>query len=101
MGQFILKRDNLKLGLVLGLLTPVIGILVFYLWRFSSYTFQEFWLNLQSNRNLVTSIAVICMFLNIVVFTLYINTRRDQTAKGVFIITVVFGIVALVFKFLG
>lgn len=103
MGQFILKRDDLKLGLVLGLLMPIIGIFIFYYWRFSSASFVEFWnyLTSQSNKNLITSLSVICMFLNVVLFTIYINTKRDQTAKGIFAVTVVFGIAALVFKFWG
>ena len=101
MGQFILKRDDLKLGLLVGLLMPLVGILVFYLWKFSSVSFGEFWSYLGSNKNLITSLSVVCLFLNVVVFTLYINTKRDETAKGVFAITVVFGIAALIFKFWG
>ena len=101
MGQFILKKDNIKLGLIIGLLMPVIGILVFYMWKFSSISFSEFWGYLTTHKNLITSLSVICLFLNVVVFTLYINTKRDQTAKGIFAITVVFGIAALVFKFWG
>ena len=101
MGQFILKRDDIKLGLIIGLLMPLIGILVFYVWKFSSVTFGEFWGYLSSHKNLITSLSVICLFLNVVVFTLYINTKRDKTAKGIFAVTVVFGIAALVFKFWG
>ena len=101
MGQFILKRDNIKIGLLIGLLMPLVGILVFYVWKFSSVSFAEFWSYLGANKNLITSISVICLFLNVVVFTLYINTKRDETAKGVFAITVVFGIAALIFKFWG
>jgi len=101
MGQFILKRDDIKLGLVIGLLMPLIGIFVFYLWKFSSVSFGEFWGYLGANKSLITSLSVICLFLNVVVFTLYINTKRDNTAKGVFAITVVFGIAALIFKFWG
>lgn len=101
MGQFILKRDNLKLGLVLGLLMPVIGVFVYYLWQFHSFSFKEFWYVLRSQKNLITSLAVICLFLNVLLFTIYINTRRDQTAKGIFAITVVFGLAAFIFKIWG
>ena len=101
MGQFILKRDDIKLGLIIGLLTPLIGIFVFYIWKFSSVSFSEFWGYLGANKSLITSLSVICLFLNVVVFTLYINTKRDKTAKGIFAITVVFGIAALIFKFWG
>jgi hypothetical protein len=101
MGQFILKRDDIKLGLVIGLLMPLLGVLLFYLWKFSSVSFSEFWDYLKTHKNLITSVSVVCLFLNVVVFTLYINTKRDQTAKGIFVVTVIFGIAALVFKFWG
>ncbi|MES2773656.1 MAG: hypothetical protein V4722_05705 [Bacteroidota bacterium] len=101
MGQFILKRDNIKLGLVLGLITPLLGVLVFYLWKFSAYSLSDFFYYLKTNKTLVTSMTMVCLFLNVVVFTLYINTRRDKTAKGVFGITVIFAIASLLFKFWG
>lgn len=101
MGQFILKKDNIRLGLIIGLLMPLLGVVIFYLWKFSSVSFSEFWDYLNTHKNLITSVSVICLFLNIVVFTLYINTKRDQTAKGIFAVTVVFGIAALVFKVWG
>jgi len=101
MGQFILKKDNHKLGLLLGLLTPMLGVLVFYLWKFSAYSWGDFFYYLKTNKNLVTSMTMVCLFLNVVVFTLYINTRKDRTAKGVFAITVVFAIASLLFKFWG
>lgn len=101
MGQFILKRDNIKLGLVLGLLTPMLGVLVFYLWKFSEYTWGDFFYYLKTNKSLITSLTMVCLFLNVVVFTVYINTRRDKTAKGVFAITVVFAIASLMYKYAG
>jgi hypothetical protein len=34
-------------------------------------------------------------------FTLYINNRRDQTGKGLFITTVIYGVVILLIKYLS
>ena len=101
MGQFILKRDNLKLGLVLGLLAPLVGIIIYYFWKIYPFTWSEFWQLLRNNKSLVTSLSMVCLFLNVVIFTLYINTRKDQTAKGIFGITVILAIASLLFKFLG
>ena len=101
MGQFILKRDNIKLGLLLGFLTPLLGVVVFYLWKFSAYSWGDFFYYLKTNKSLVTSMTMVCLFLNVVLFTLYINIRLDQTAKGIFGITVVFALAALLFKFLA
>jgi len=100
-GQFILKRDDLKLGLVLGFLSPILGIIAFYLWKFSGFPFKEFLEKVGSNKQLISSLTVISLFLNVVLFTVYINTRKDKTAKGIFIITVIFAIVSLIFKFFG
>ena len=38
----ILKKDNLKLGLILGLVGPVVGLAVVYLVSYRSFTFGEF-----------------------------------------------------------
>ena len=94
----ILKKDNLKLGLILGLFGPVIGLIVIYFLKFSSVSFKEF-LDLFINTNsLITSIGSLSLIANVVLFTIYINTHRDNTAKGIFIITLIFGIGILMLK---
>jgi hypothetical protein len=40
-----------------------------------------------------------CLVLNIALFTYYINTHRDQTAKGIFTITLLYAIASLAVKF--
>jgi hypothetical protein len=49
----------------------------------------------------VTAITIPCLLVNIILFTFYINTRRDQTAKGIFAITLVYAIASLMFKMWG
>ena len=98
MATFILKRDNLKLGLILGLLGPALGLIIIYLVKFSSYGFMEFLDYFFNDNRLITSIGALCLLANAVLFTLYINTHRDQTAKGIFATTLVYGITILVLK---
>lgn len=98
MATFILKRDNLRLGIILGLVGPVIGLVVIYLIKFSYLPFSEFIdLFLNTNR-LITSIGALCLLANAILFTFYINTHRDNTAKGIFITTLIYGIFILVLK---
>ena len=86
----ILKRDSLPLGLTLGLLGPVLGLVIVYFVKFSGFTFIEF-LDLFINTNrLITSIGSLSLLANVVLFTIYINTHRDQTAKGIFIFTLIY-----------
>ena len=99
----ILKRDNIRLGLVLGLIGPVLGLVIIYFFKedFSSLTFTEF-LDLFFNTNrLITSIGSLSLLANVILFTIYINTHRDQTAKGIFLITLIYGIGILILKILN
>jgi len=97
---FILKKDNLKLGLVLGLLGPVLGLVFvfFFSSNFRSLTFFEFVDFFFHDNRLITSIGALCLLANAVLFTIYINTHRDKTAKGIFATTLLYGITILVIK---
>jgi hypothetical protein len=97
----IFKKDNLRLGLVLGLIAPIISLFVYYFVKFyPTFSFHDFMGYIRSNKSQVTAISVPCLVLNIVLFTVYINSHRDQTAKGVFAATLIYAIVALLFKFI-
>jgi len=97
----IFKKDNLRLGLVLGLIAPIISLIVYYFVKFYPlYTVKEFFGFMQSNKTQITAISVPCLVLNIVLFTVYINSHRDKTAKGVFAATLIYAILALLFKFI-
>ena len=98
MATFILKKDNLKLGLVLGLVGPVFGLIVVYFLKFSSFSFLDFLDYFFNTRGLITSVGALCLLANAVLFTIYINTHRDNTAKGIFVTTLVYGIAILIIK---
>lgn len=98
MAAFILKRDNLKLGILLGLIGPVVGLVIIYFFRFSSVSFTEFLDAFVHTNRLITSIGALCLLANAILFTIYINTHRDRTAKGIFVTTLIYGITILVMK---
>jgi len=101
MAAMIFKKDNLKLGLILGLLGPVLGLVVIYFVSYSAFSFGEFFdLFINSNR-LITSIGSLSLLANVILFTIYINTHRDNTSKGIFLITLIYGIGILVLKILN
>ena len=94
----IFTKDNLRLGLILGLTGPIIGLVVVYFIKFSSFGFGEFLDNFIHDNRLITSIGSMSLLANAVLFTLYVNTNRDKTAKGIFIVTLIYGIGILVLK---
>jgi hypothetical protein len=61
-------------------------------------SFLEFLEQFTSSNRLITSIGSLSLLANAVLFTLYINTERDETAKGIFIATVIYGIGILILK---
>ena len=97
----ILKKDNLKLGVILGLIGPLLGLIVIYFIKFSSTSFGVFIDEFFHNNKLITSIGSLSLLANVVLFTVYVNTHRDSTAKGIFIITLIYGIAILVLKLLN
>jgi hypothetical protein len=94
----ILKKDNLRLGLALGLLGPLLGLLLIWQWKMNEISFFEFLEQFTSSNRLITSIGSLSLLANAVLFTIYINTERDETAKGIFISTVIYGIGILILK---
>jgi len=96
----ILKRDNLKLGLLLGFLLPPIVFIVIYFIKFSSYEFGDFFQTFLQESRLITFFSAWCLVANIGLFTLYINTNRYRTARGVFFVTIGYGLGFLLLKIL-
>lgn len=94
----MLKKDHLRLGLALGLLGPLLGLIVVYFIKFPSYSFKEFLDYFMHDNRMITSIGSLSLLANAILFTLYVNTSRDQTAKGIFIVTLIYGIGILVLK---
>lgn len=96
----MLKRDDIRLGLVLGFIAPIISLTVYYFVRFFPlFSVKDFFNFVSENKNQITAISVPCLVLNIALFTIYINSHRDNTAKGIFAITLVYAITALLLKF--
>ncbi|HET9056961.1 MAG TPA: hypothetical protein VFN30_08960 [Chitinophagaceae bacterium] len=98
----MLKKDNLRLGIILGIIAPFLGCVIYYFTKFfPTYGFLEFFEFLKRNRSLITVVVSLSLLANAAIFTLYINVQKDQTAKGIFIVTVVYGIAALLYRLLG
>ncbi|HXB92836.1 MAG TPA: hypothetical protein VNU72_11115 [Puia sp.] len=97
----IFKKDNLRLGLLLGLIAPIISLVIYYFVKFyPTFSMGDFFSFLRTNKSQITAVSVPCLVLNIALFTFYINSHRDSTAKGIFAATLIYAILALLFKFI-
>lgn len=97
----IFKKDNLRLGLLLGLVAPIVSLVIYYFVKFFPlYTVGDFFFFLRTNKSQITAVSVPCLVLNIGLFTFYINSHRDNTAKGIFAATLIYAVLSLLFKFI-
>jgi magnesium-transporting ATPase (P-type) len=94
-------KDTLVWGFIIGLITPFLALLVYYYAKIAPNTWADFFRFLTLEKRLLSSLTVVCLIPNIALFTLFINTKKDQIAKGIFGTTVIFAIASLIIKFLG
>ncbi len=97
------KKDNISLGILLGFLGPILGMFVYYFAAFYSHnvSFTEFLGYMKQYKTLLTAVSSISLIANAVLFTFYVNARKDQTIKGIFIATLIYGIGVLLIKVIG
>jgi hypothetical protein len=97
----MVKTDKLQFGLLLGFIAPLLSLAIYYLIKFFPlFSLKDFFSFIGSNKGQITAISVPCLVLNIVLFTYYINSHRDRTAKGIFTVTLIYAIMALLLKFI-
>ena len=98
MEVMIFKKDNLKLGLILGLIGPIIGMFVVYLIQYSSFSFKDFLTTFFSTNRLITSVGSLSLLANAALFAVYVHFNKYNTFKGIFIVTLIYGIAILLLK---
>ncbi len=96
----MLKKDNFLMGVVMGAIAPVLGFLLFKFYKFRVFGFKEFieWLYVEPGFKTLTVALSLSLLLNALLFTIYINSHKDKTAKGIFATTLVYGLAILIIK---
>ncbi len=95
----LFKKDNFIFGLALGFVAPVLGFMIFKLFKFRDLSLAEMMQWMKFNPNLITVSISVSLMANAILFTIYINGHRDKTAKGIFVLTVIYAIIAMIFKY--
>lgn len=96
----IFKKDNFIFGFIMGLAAPLLGFLIFKYSKLQTLSFKEAWQYMlyQPGHNLLTVAISLSLMANAVLFTIYINSHIDKTAKGIFVATLIYGLTALTLK---
>ncbi len=93
-----LTKDNLRLGLALGLIGPLIGLVLVYLIKFPAFSFKEFLEYFMHDNKVITNVGTFSLLANAVLFAIYVHFDKSQTFKGIFIVTLFYGVGILLLK---
>ena len=99
----MLKIDKYPFGVAMGARAPILGIVLYYYIKVdpSVYSLNEFIVFFFENSAMLTAVGSLSLIVNIIIFTLYINNRKDKTAIGVFAMTVMYGLIIIYAKFMN
>jgi len=97
------KKDNFIFGCLLGLLAPIAGLILLKYYKFGMLSYKEVlqFIYTQPGHGIMTAGLSVSLMMNALFFTIYVNGRKDQTGKGLFVTTVLYGVVILLIKYLS
>lgn len=92
------KYDKVYVGLISGILAPVLAFFAYYLWQFRALSFLSFW-DILIARGVLAPMFSLSAIPNLLVFFVFIWTDRMFAARGVLAATFVIGFVIVILKF--
>ncbi len=99
----IFKKDNFIFGFIMGLIAPFAGFAVFKYSKLGPLNYFEAlqYILEEPGHKLLTVAISLSLMANAILFTIYINSGIDKTAKGIFVATLIYAITALSIKTFG
>ena len=94
-----MRRNNAIFGLIIGLFTPVIGVMISYLIWFRAFPVDAFINRLFSDGDIASKVISLSVLINVIPFVLYTNRRLDLTGRGILIATMLYGVLFILLKF--
>ena len=88
---------------ILGLIAPFAGFAIFKTQKLGPLGYGEAlqYLMVEPGHRLLTVAISLSLMANAILFTIYINSNIDKTAKGIFVATIIYALIALSLKTFG
>ena len=93
-----IKYNNIVLGSIIGIIAPVIGVTLFYFYKDIDKSILDFLIYLKNN-SVITHTISICVIPNLLLFFIFIWTKRFQSARGVTLATMIWAFTILILRF--
>lgn len=92
------KIDNIKFGLILGILAPALTLLIIYLIKFLGFNLREL-IDLLVSSGVFTKILSLCVIPNLALFFLFLNKYYYETTRGILMATIIVAAFIFITKF--
>lgn len=89
------KLDTLGIGLMAGLLLPIIIFFVVYLTKETTVSFSEYIRGMWKMQALI-KLGSLCVFANVAVFWIFLQKKYEKAARGVLGATILYAFVVLI-----
>ncbi len=86
-------------GFLVGLLLPVLGMFLMYLWWGSHQGFFAFLASLTRLKGMASKVFTLSILINLVPFVYTINKRYDYALRGIFIATMLYAVMIVLIMF--
>lgn len=94
-----MKRNIPVLGLIIGIIFPMLGMCVMYLVKFTGTPFSDFLHTMMANHKVAAMVLSLSLLANAIPFIYYTNKRLDLTARGILIATMLYAVLIVLLKF--
>jgi len=94
------KADKIWVGLLTGIILPLIVLLVFYLSTYAHLTAPDF-LKKMVFQSIMIKLLSLCAIVNLGAFFLFFQTKYDRAARGVIFATLLFALYVMISKMIG
>ncbi|MBI3511905.1 MAG: hypothetical protein HY064_14685 [Bacteroidetes bacterium] len=96
------RYDNIILGIILGLIAPIVGMFGYYIFTYRSQTsFRGFIEYFNSIHIIVASLSLACYAMNLPLFFLFIWKENYKSSRGVLFATIAYTLWVVYEKTLG
>jgi hypothetical protein len=94
-----MKRNVPILGLVIGIIFPMLGMLVMYIIKFNDTAFGSFISTMKSNHKIAALVLSLSLLANAIPFIYYTNRRLDLTARGILVATILYAVLIVLLRY--
>lgn len=90
--------NKISYGVIVGLITPVISFILYYIFRFGQHSFTDYLHFLIESKKIVNVLSL-SVLPNLAPFMLLINSSRYSAGRGVLASTIILGVIIFILKF--